>query len=143
VLTALLPGMPMLYSGQEAGLNRRLAFFERDTIAWDELPLQDFYTKLLQLKKRHPALRNGDLASQFQRLEGPDGFYGFIREKNGSAVIVLINATAETLAMPGQKTSVNPQKGLFDVFSGEQLTLAQAKARTVPAHGWRVLRTRD
>jgi hypothetical protein len=32
---------------------------------------------------------------------------------------------------------------LFDVFSGEQLTLAQAKARTVPAHGYRVLRTRD
>lgn len=143
VLTALLPGMPMLYSGQEAGLNRRLAFFERDTIDWAELPLQDFYTKLLQLKKRHPALRNGDPASQFQRLEGPAGLYGFIREKNGAAVIVLINATAEPLALPGQKTVVNPQKGLFDVFSGEQLTLAQAKARTVPAHGWRVLRTRD
>ena len=143
VLSALLPGMPMLYSGQEAGLNRRLAFFERDTIDWTELPLQDFYTKLLQLKKRHPALRNGDPASQFQRLAGPAGLYGFIREKDGSAVIVLINATAEPLALPGQKTCVNPQKGLFDVFSGEQMTLAQAKARTVPAHGWRVLRTRD
>jgi hypothetical protein len=81
--------------------------------------------------------------SQFQRLEGPAGLYGFIREKSGSAVIVLVNATAELLVLPGQKTSVNPQKGLFDVFSGEQLTLAAAKARTVPAHGWRVLRTRD
>jgi glycosidase len=143
VLAALLPGMPMLYSGQEAGLNRRLAFFERDTIAWGELPLQDFYTRLLQLKKRHPALRNGDPASQFQRLATPEGLYGFVREKNGSAVLVLINATAEPLALPGQRTLINPQKGLFDVFSGEQLTLAQAKARTVPAHGWRVLRTRD
>ncbi|RZK98383.1 MAG: hypothetical protein EOO62_26595 [Hymenobacter sp.] len=143
VLTALLPGMPMLYSGQEAGLNRRLAFFDRDTIKWDELPLEAFYTKLLQLKKRHPALRNGDPASNFQRLTTPDGLYGFVREKNGSAVIVLINATAELLTLPGQKTCISPQKGLFDVFSGEQLTLAQAKARTVPAHGWRVLRTRD
>ncbi|RZL08183.1 MAG: hypothetical protein EOO62_15785, partial [Hymenobacter sp.] len=143
VLTALLPGMPMLYSGQEAGLNRRLAFFERDTIAWDELPLQDFYTKLLQLKKRHPALRNGDAASNFQRLTTPAGLYGFVREKNGSAVVVLVNATAEPLTLPGQKMLVSPQKGLFDVFSGEALTLAQAKARLVPAHGWRVLRTRD
>ncbi|GAB3637071.1 alpha-amylase family glycosyl hydrolase [Hymenobacter arcticus] len=143
VLTALLPGMPLLYSGQEAGLNRRLAFFDRDTITWAALPLQDFYTKLLQLKKRHPALRNGDPASNFQRLTTPAGLYGFVREKNGSAVIVVINATAEPLELPGQKMLVSPQKGLFDVFSGEALTLAQAKTRRVPAHGWRVLRTRD
>ena len=143
VLAALLPGMPMLYSGQESGLDRRLAFFEHDPIAWGSYPLQDFYTKLLQLKKRHPALRNGDPASRFQRLSGPAGLYGFIREKAGSAVVVLINATAETLVLPGQKMLVSPQKGLFDVFSGAQCTLAQAAARTVPAHGWRVLRTRD
>ena len=143
VLAALLPGMPLLYSGQEAGLNRRLAFFDRDPIDWQDYPLQDFYTRLFQLKKRHPALRNGDPASRFQRLAGPAGLYGFVREKNGAAVLVLVNATAEPLTLPGQKTLINPQKGLFDVFSGEHLTLAQARARTVPAHGWRVLRTRD
>ena len=143
VLAALLPGMPLVYSGQEAGLTRRLAFFDRDPISWAELPLQDFYTKLLQLKKRHPALRNGDPASQFQRLGTPAGLYGFIREKNGSAVVVLVNTTAGPLELPGQKMLVAPQKGLFDVFSGVALTLAQRAARTVPAHGWRVLRTRD
>jgi len=143
VLAALLPGMPLLYSGQEAALNKRLEFFERDPIEWGDYSLQDFYTKLLQLKKRHPALRNGDPNSQFQRLQGPAGLYGFVREKGGSAIIVLVNATAEALELPGQKTPVPPQKGLFDVFSGEQLTLAQRKARLVPPHGYRVLRTRD
>ncbi|AWM33108.1 alpha-amylase family glycosyl hydrolase [Hymenobacter nivis] len=143
VLAALLPGLPLLYSGQEAGLNRRLAFFDRDPIDWRDYPLQDFYTKLFQLKKRHPALRNGDPDSTFHRLNGPDGLYGFVREKAGSAVIVLVNTTAEPLVLPGQKMPVSPQKGLFDVFSSETLTLAQPKARTVPAHGWRVLRTRD
>ena len=143
VLTALLPGMPLLYSGQEAALSRRLAFFDRDTIEWGDYPLQGFYTKLLQLKKRHPALRNGDPASRWQRLAGPAGLYGFIREKAGSAVVVLVNGTAEPLMLPGQPMLVAAQKGLFDVFSGELLTLAQAKARAVPAHGWRVLRTRD
>lgn len=143
VLAALLPGLPLLYSGQEAGLNRRLAFFDRDPIDWRDYPLQDFYTRLFQLKKRHPALRNDDPDSTFQRLSGPDGLYGFVREKAGSAVIVLVNSTVEPLVLPGQKMPVSPQKGLFDVFSGEALTLAQSTARTVPAHGWRVLRTRD
>ena len=66
-----------------------------------------------------------------------------MREKAGSAVVVLVNATAEPLMLPGQKMLISPQKGLFDVFSGEALTLAAPKTRTVPAHGWRVLRTRD
>ena len=38
---------------------------------------------------------------------------------------------------------ITPQRGLFDVFSGVQCTLARPATRTVPAHGWRVLRTRD
>ena len=143
VLTALLPGLPLLYSGQEAALNKRLDFFEKDPIDWADYPLQDFYTRLFQLKKRHPALRNGDPASSFQHLSGPAGLYAFIREKGGSAVVVLVNATAGALELPGQKMPLSPQKGLFDVFSGEALTLAQRTARTVPAHGWRVLRTRD
>ena len=88
VLTALLPGMPMLYSGQEAGLNRRLAFFDRDPIEWNGYPLQDFYTRLFQLKKTHPALRNGDPASQFRRLPGPPDVYAFCRSqrRRGGAV---------------------------------------------------------
>ena len=32
VLTATAEGMPLLYSGQEAGLDRELAFFEKDQI---------------------------------------------------------------------------------------------------------------
>ncbi len=43
VLTYMLPGMPLIYSGQEVGLNRRLQFFEKDSIDWadtgGDLPL--------------------------------------------------------------------------------------------------------
>jgi len=33
VLSYTIPGMGMIYNGQEAGLNKRLAFFEKDTIS--------------------------------------------------------------------------------------------------------------
>ena len=97
----------MLYSGQEAGLNRRLKFFDRDTIDWGNFPLQDFYTRLFQLKKTHAALANGDSASQLRRLPGPADTYAFTRSKGGAAVLCAVNIAAE--------------------------------ARTMPAHGWRVL----
>jgi glycosidase len=133
VLTALLPGMPMLYSGQEAGLNRRLAFFDRDPIEWGNFPLQDFYTRLLQLKQTHPALRNGDRTSHLLRLPGPPDVYSFCRTKDTAAVLCAINTAAEARlipAVPGQWR---------DLFSDETLTLFAGEDLPVPAHGWRVL----
>jgi len=41
-------GVPMLYSGQEVGLNKRLKFFSKDTIDWaDPKQFQPFYKKLV------------------------------------------------------------------------------------------------
>jgi hypothetical protein len=45
-------GVPMLYSGQEAGLNKRLKFFEKDTISgMTPIKYFDFYQKLNKLKE--------------------------------------------------------------------------------------------
>lgn len=35
VLVATIDGVPLVYSGQETGLEQRLEFFEKDTIEWD------------------------------------------------------------------------------------------------------------
>jgi glycosidase len=136
VLTVLLPGMPLLYTGQEAALNRRLQFFDRDTIDWTELPLESFYTKLLQLKRRHFALLNGDVLSRFRRLPGPAELYGFLREKGAAAVLCVINIAEKPVPLPVAAEAAGPWQ---DVFSGEQLTLQAGAELAVPGHGWRVL----
>ncbi|MBG8555327.1 alpha-amylase family glycosyl hydrolase [Hymenobacter guriensis] len=136
VLTVLLPGMPLVYTGQEAALRKRLAFFDRDPVDWQNFPLQNFYTRLLQLKRRHPALRNGDPASRFLRLESAPELYGFLRLKQDAAMLCVINtAPAErTLALPAAAAG-----SWLDVFSEEPLTLRAEAELTVPARGWRVL----
>ena len=133
VLTALLPGMPMLYSGQEAGLNRRLEFFDRDTVEWGNFLLQDFYTRLFQLKKTHHALRNGDPANHLLRLPGPAEVYAFTRSKGAAAVLCAVNVAAGAQLIP-----VVPGQWR-DLFSDEILTLFAGEELAVPAHGWRVL----
>ena len=52
-LNFTLPGIPMIYSGQEAKLAKKLEFFEKDTIDWNNFKDQEFYTKLINLKKSH------------------------------------------------------------------------------------------
>jgi glycosidase len=136
VLTALLPSIPMVYSGQEAALKKRLRFFDKDTILWNGYPLQDFYTRLLQLKKRHPALRNGDPCSQFTRLPSPEGTYAFERRKGTTAVLTFVNLTDKPHTVDLPTTAA----GCFrDVFSAAPVELKPPQQLSVPAYGWRVL----
>ncbi|UYZ63405.1 alpha-amylase family glycosyl hydrolase [Hymenobacter weizhouensis] len=139
VLTALLPGIPMVYSGQEAALKKRLRFFDKDIIPWNNFPLQNFYTRLLQLKRRHPALRNGDPCSQFTRLASPEGTYAFTRTKNNAAVFTAVNFTDASQSMP---LPAAPAGRFRDVFSGETVELKPQEQLAIPARGWRVLEKR-
>jgi len=58
-LTYVIPGIPLIYNGQEAPLKKRLEFFEKDAIDWNNYAYTDFYRNLNQLKKRNPVLWNG------------------------------------------------------------------------------------
>ncbi|HSD63257.1 MAG TPA: alpha-amylase family glycosyl hydrolase, partial [Ignavibacteriaceae bacterium] len=46
VFTCVISGMPLVYSGQEAGLNKRLKFFEKDTIQWEKNNYRILYSDL-------------------------------------------------------------------------------------------------
>jgi|LakMenEpi03Aug12_release.lakeMendotaPanAssembly.Ray.scaffolds.fasta_scaffold04056_7 glycosidase len=96
VLTAFLPGMPLVYSGQESALNHRLKFFDKDVIDWKDYPLNDFYTRLLQLKQHHPAMAGCDLSVPFERLDNsaPESIFSYRRKRGEDEVIVLINLSA-------------------------------------------------
>ena len=72
VLTCLIPDMPLVYSGQEAGFNKRLSFFEKDSIEWKDYKLFDIYSKLFQLKKNNTALRNGEQGGEMIYIQNSD-----------------------------------------------------------------------
>ncbi len=93
VLTVTMPSMPLLYSGQEAGMDKRLKFFEKDVIDWNGKSVADFYTKLFMLKKKNPALWIGEEMGEMKRLKtGADkNVFAFVRVKNGHAVLTLVN----------------------------------------------------
>ena len=59
VLSVVGEGMPLVYNGQEAGYDHRLAFFEKDPIVWREHWQGDLYRRLFALKHANRALWNG------------------------------------------------------------------------------------
>lgn len=97
VLTYTLPGMPLIYTGQETGMNRALEFFVKDKApVWE--PRNDyftFYKKLNALKHDEKALLAGEAGGELKRYPTEsDDIYVFSRSKEGSDVLVMVNLGA-------------------------------------------------
>ena len=93
VLCFTLPqSQPLVYTGQEIGLSRRLAFFEKDPITdWSANEFTDFYKRLIELKHQNRALDAGERGGQIEYFEAPDGVLAFRRSVPGNSVVVLAN----------------------------------------------------
>ena len=98
VLAFTFDGMPLIYSGQEAGMDKRLEFFEKDTIDWGKVSKKAFYTTLLELKRDNPALWNGQAGGAIQKIptSNDQAVYAFMREKGDNRVVVILNLSADS-----------------------------------------------
>jgi glycosidase len=108
VLSATLPGMPLIYGGQESGLDKRLAFFEKDPVDWRRYQLTSFYAGLLKLKRDNPALANGQYGAPPELVEtGNDKVFAFRRRLGGNTVDVVLNLSArqQAFALAGTKAA--------------------------------------
>jgi glycosidase len=132
-LTFTIEGIPLIYSGQEAGLKKRLLFFEKDTINWSNLEMQKFYQSLVSLKKNNAALWNGVAGGpkKFVETSAPQQVLAFTREKDGNQVLAIFNLSAQ----PVEATIQLPQAGDYkEYFSGEEKTLE--KGSTIKLEQW-------
>jgi glycosidase len=68
--TYIFPGMPLLYTGQEYDLNKRLLFFEKDDFIKKTGQTMRFLQKLGKLKNTNDALSAGAGRAAYQSLTG-------------------------------------------------------------------------
>jgi len=99
VLTYTLPGMPLIYNGQEAGMTKRLRFFAKDTINFSDTQMVPFYKTLNSLKHRNHALWNQPYGGNIVPLTNtaPDKIVSFLRSTDNAQVMVLINMSSDTI----------------------------------------------
>lgn len=132
VLSYTLPGMPLIYSGQEYGMNHRLKFFEKDQIpktkgeAWQLL-------EQLAVLKQNPALHGGKEAADLTFLHTDDKeVIAFSRTKAENEIVVFINLSEN------QKEIKSDLAGNFkDFFLKSDVTLDKTPL-TIPSNGFKV-----
>ncbi len=133
VLMLTVPGVPLLYNGQEVGVSEDDGFFDKSPIDWTQNPeLRTFYKNLLNLYDRSAALRDGEL----EALSVEDGAALFERVADGESVLVAVNVRDEaaTVSLPDARQGAV----LTDVLNGGG-EMDAGEALELEPHGFRVL----
>ncbi|MCB0737339.1 MAG: alpha-amylase [Bacteroidetes bacterium] len=94
-LSFTLPGLPLIYSGQEAAMSKVLRFFEKDTIDWSQDSLRGFYKALVELKHENSALNIGENGGEFKIISNQEndynGLFVFERMSQSDTLVVVAN----------------------------------------------------
>jgi oligosaccharide 4-alpha-D-glucosyltransferase len=139
VLTFTIPGIPLIYSGQEAGMKKRLEFFEKDPIDWSDMSLTPFYTKLNQLKAENPALWNGTAGGDLVEITNDKSkeIVSFSRTQGDSKIVTIINLSANAQDV---SLSVANDIGIYrDYFTNEKVTLSKRSKMKIEKWAYKVL----
>lgn len=119
VFTFTFPGIPMVYSGQEAAMDKRLRFFDKDTIPWGNFTLEPFYRTLMMLKKTNDLIASGAGGGRMIKLAtGKEKeTYAFLRIKGERKLMVVLNFSNIDQAILLRGNSMNGR--YREVFTGE------------------------
>ena len=99
-LTYILPGIPLIYSGQEVGFNRRLEFFEKDVIDWDDPNgFTAFYQSLNKLKKSNKALFCPELGGNLEEIttDKPEDIFAVRRKVEDNTITAIFNLSPNSV----------------------------------------------
>lgn len=111
-LCFMLPGLPLIYNGQEYDSKKSLKFFEKDVINREKGKMFKIYKALGRLKNQNPALNGGVKKAGYKRLHTSDdkNILAFQREKSGEALYFIGNLSDEK-----RRFSLNLE-GVFENF---------------------------
>lgn len=116
VFTFTWKGLPLIYSGQELPNLKRLKFFDKDVIEWNEDPaLHSFYKTLSACRKKYSALING---ATYHLPSQSNGVMAYLRYDDHHTIMIILNVSEQQ-----QKICFSHERisGQFEnIFSGLQ-----------------------
>lgn len=125
-------GIPLIYGGQEEPVLKAISFFEKDTIHFARYQRATFYTTLLALRKRNPAL---SIDGSYKRVHVGDdkALFAFVREHNGYKVAVILNFSnrEQTIKISDETLTGKP----LNVFMGANETLQKDQTFNIEPWG--------
>lgn len=131
-LVYTMPGMPLIYSGQEYDLDHRLLFFEKDSIPKTKGDYFTLLQRLGKLKNTNPALNGGKQAADYTAIDAGPNVIAFSRTKGDNQVVFIANISDESL-----KTTI-PQQGNYLDYIANQTTELNGNAIELAPNAYKI-----
>ncbi|MDP2360014.1 MAG: alpha-amylase family glycosyl hydrolase [bacterium] len=139
VLCWTLPGMPLIYSGQEAGLSHRLSFFEKDEIPWRGHPRAALFAALNRLKHTSPALWRAEAGAESYRRLSRGPAWSFLRLDASQHLLCAVNLSADPLDLEVEDPLLT---GSWREWEDGRLSELAGRLRLeLPPWGWSIWRS--
>jgi glycosidase len=136
-----LPGLPLLYTGDEVGAEFQ-PYDEGPVLSWtDPHGLREHYARLAALRRDHPALQSERL--EILETSHPERVLAYLRpgERREDDIIVLLNYRPEPVRTALPHEALRGTTSLLDLLSGAPIaTAVDGPAIDLPAWGARILR---
>ena len=135
-------GLPLIHNGMEACNAKRLEFFERDPIDWDQDPncqYGDLLARLIDFRKANPALENGQWGAVMHKVENtaPEQLLAWVRQEDGNKVLGLFNMSGKPLT--ASFSDGLPLGRYTDFATGEAVSIRAGYSVELPVWGYRLL----
>jgi glycosidase len=138
VLYFTIPGMPLVYNGQEIRLRKRLQFFEKDAIDWANGTPLPLIGQLSQLKEDNSALDVGQTPGTYKQMKtDSDEVIAFTRTNGQDRVTVLINASPRSRVVKLTVGADHPAV-LRDYLTDSKVRIRPTTNLTMPAWSYRL-----
>ena len=137
----VIPGMPMIYTGQLSGNHHRLLFFEKDYIDIDEDYAEAaLYKKLNALRERNKALFSPEVGAPIVRIPADnEAIFACARQKEGrwhtNTVIAVMNMSDKEQEVTLDLTGF---EGKYKCLCGEKHELSAAQTFTLKPWGFKI-----
>lgn len=96
-----IPGTPLIYTGDEIGLDHNIAFMEKDPVNWEntDVSYRELLAELAAIRADNPALHSGNFGGAIAYYDISRSVFAFSREKDGNVVKCLINLCKRPLTV--------------------------------------------
>ncbi|HZI54682.1 MAG TPA: alpha-amylase family glycosyl hydrolase [Chitinophagaceae bacterium] len=130
VFTQTMDGtVPLVYSGQEEPVLRKIEFFEKDPMNFGKFQRAKFYTTLLKLRNKNAAL---SADASFKKIKAGDekAIYAYTREKEGKKILVVLNLSKTEQAITISDKELHGDS--YNVFMGTNESVTNKEWKIEP-----------
>jgi glycosidase len=135
VVINTIPGVPLIYTGEEVANERKLSLFEKVDVDWSRSTVMgELYQKLALMRQIHKAFSRGEMVKVPSNFDAD--VYAFFRIAGRDKMFAVLNFSSEpryaTVTIPMARLFAGQQPSIMkEIFTGEEIEVGEDSPETL------------